>query len=109
MSLHKESNDKLDDTVKIFETMLNSSEEVINVTSLLKEELENIIAIKERLLQAMQSVEDISQQSVQNTADISASTAEQAAGIERILKYMEDVQNGIDQLSAVLNSDHPDE
>lgn len=100
----QESNEKLDDTVKIFETMLNSSEEVINVTSLLKDELENIVTIKERLLQAMQSVEEISQQSVQNTTDISASTAEQAAGIESILKFMEDVQNGIDQLSSVLNS-----
>ena len=100
----QESNEKLDDTVKIFETMLNSSEEVINVTSLLKDELENIVTIKERLLQAMQSVEEISQQSVQNTTDISTSTAEQAAGIESILKFMEDVQNGIDQLSSVLNS-----
>lgn len=100
----QESNEKLDDTVKIFETMLNSSEEVINVTSLLKDELENIVTIKERLLQAMQSVEDSSQQSVQNTTDISASTADQAAGIESILNFMEDVQNGINQLSSVLNS-----
>lgn len=104
-TIAQESNEKLDDTVKIFENMLNSSEEVIRVTSLLKEELENIISIKERLLQAMQSVEDISQQSVQNTTDISASTAEQAAGIENILRFMDDVQNGIKQLSSVLNAD----
>ena len=99
-----ESNEKLNDTVKIFENMLNSSEEVISVTSLLKEELENIISIKDRLQQAMQSVEDISQQSVQNTADISASTEEQAAGVENILKLMDDVQGGINQLSTILNN-----
>ena len=51
----------------------------------------------------MQSVEDISQESVQNTTDISASTEEQAAGVENILKYMEDVNSGINQLSSVLN------
>ncbi|MDE7200805.1 MAG: chemotaxis protein [Lachnospiraceae bacterium] len=99
-----ESNEKLNDTVKIFESMLNSSEEVISVTNLLKEELENIVSIKDRLLQAMQSVEDISQQSVQNTADISATTEEQAAVVENILKLMDDVQDGINKLSTVLNS-----
>lgn len=99
------SSEQLEDTVKIFETMLHSSEEVISVTSLLKDDLENIISIKDKLLDAMQSVEDISQQSVQNTTDISASTEEQAAGIENILRFMDDVQNGISQLSDVLNSD----
>jgi len=100
-----ESNEKLNDTVKIFENMLNSSEEVISVTNMLKEELSNIISIKDHLLQAMQSVENISQQSVQNTTDISASTEEQAAGIENILKLMDDVQDGISQLSTVLNNE----
>lgn len=68
------SSEQLADTVKIFETMLNSSEEVISVTNLLKDDLDNIVSIKDRLLEAMQSVADISQQSVQNTTDISAST-----------------------------------
>ena len=77
---------------------------MISVTSLLKQELENIITIKDRLQQAMQSVEDISQEAVQNTTDISASTEEQAAGVENILKYMEDVNGGINQLSSVLNN-----
>lgn len=99
-----QSNEKLEYTIEMFKNMLASSEEVITVTSLLKQELENIIVIKNRLQQAMQSVEDISQESVQNTADISASTEEQAAGVENILKYMEDVKGGISQLSAVLNN-----
>lgn len=84
----KESNEKLDDTVKIFEIMLNSSEEVIAVTNTLKAELAKIIDIKDQLLLAMERVEDISQQSVQNTAEISASTEEQASGVESILRSM---------------------
>ena len=100
----KESNEKLDDTIKIFETMLHSSEEVIQVTNLLKEELTNIIDIKEQLLNAMEQVEDISQKSVVNTTDISASTEEQAAGMENILKVMENVQKDIGRLSDVLNA-----
>ena len=99
-----ESNEKLEHTIEIFRNMLTSSEEVISVTSLLKQELENIITIKDRLQQAMQSVENISQEAVQNTTDISASTEEQAAGVENILKYMEDVNGGINQLSSVLNN-----
>ncbi len=87
----KESNEKLDDTVEIFKTMLASSQKVINVTNLLKEELVHIVMIKDRLLQAMESVEDISEKAVQNTTEISASTEEQAAGIEDILKFMENV------------------
>ena len=87
----KESNEKLDDTVEIFKTMLASSQKVINVTNLLKEELVHIVMIKDRLLQAMESVEDISEKAVQNTTEISASTEEQAAGIEDILKFMGNV------------------
>lgn len=100
----QESNDKLNDTVKIFESMLHSSEEVINVTELLRKELENIVDIKERLSQAMDQVEHISQSSVQTTGEISASTEEQASGVENILKSMKNVQNGMEQLSDVLNS-----
>ena len=83
--------------------MLQSSEEVISITTLLKEELENIIHIKERLLQAMEQVEDISQKSVQNTAEISVATEGQATGAEDMLKFMEDVQYGMDRLSEMLN------
>lgn len=87
----KESNEKLNDTVEIFKTMLASSQKVINVTNLLKEELVHIVMIKDRLLQAMESVEDISEKAVQNTTEISASTEEQAAGIEDFLKFMGNV------------------
>lgn len=100
----KDSNEKLNDTVKIFESMLYSSEEVITVTNKLKEELESIFVIKEHLLEAMQQVEDISQHSVESTAEISTSTEEQVRGIENILNSMKKVQNGMQQLSEILHS-----
>lgn len=100
-----EANVQLNDTIKIFETMLNSSEEVINVTDLLKEELSDIIAIKDHLSASMESVEDISQKSVESTMEINASTEEQASSIENIMKAMDNVQNGMDQLAGVLNTE----
>lgn len=99
----RESSDKLDDTIHIFETMLKCSEEVISVTDMLKTELTNIVDIKENLLRAMESVEANTQKSVETTAEISASTEKQAAGVTNILKAMEDVQQGMEQLSEVLN------
>jgi methyl-accepting chemotaxis protein len=104
-----ESNDKLNDTVKIFESMLHSSEEVIEVTDMLKQELANMISIKETLLKAMEEVEEISQNSVLTTAEISSATEAQAAGVEDILKSMERVQGGMEQLSRVLNSEIKEE
>ena len=100
-----EANTQLDDTIKIFEAILNSSEEVINVTDLLKEELSDIITIKDHLSASMESVEDISQKSVESTMEINASTEEQASGIENILKAMDNVQNGMNQLAGVLNAE----
>ena len=98
-----ESNEKLEDTVKIFNVMLESSQEVIGVTELLKSELEDIVAIKEQLLNAMESVEDISQKSVSTTNEISSAIEEQVAGVESILTNMESVQGGMKHLSTILN------
>ncbi len=100
-----EANTQLDDTIKIFEAMLHSSEEVIHTADLLKEELSNIVNIKEHLSSSMESVENISQKSVESTMEINASTEEQASGIESILKAMDIVQNGMDKLSGVLSSE----
>lgn len=99
----KESHDKLNDTVEIFETILVSSEEVIKVTDLLKAELENIVTIKDSLLASMKKLETISEQSAERTAEISTSTEEQVAGVETVLQSMENVQNGIEHLAAILN------
>ncbi|MCM1087015.1 MAG: methyl-accepting chemotaxis protein [Muribaculaceae bacterium] len=98
-----ESSAKLNDTVEIFDAILHSSEEVIEIINLLKEELDHIVAIKEQLSTAMQSVEDISQKSVENTKEINASTEAQAVGMEAIMKTMENVQSSMSKLAAVLN------
>ena len=100
----EESNEKLNGTVKIFETILKSSEDVMVVIDMLKKELADIVDIKDRLSEAMEQVERISRDSVESTAEISVSTQKQAAGIENILKSMESVQDGMEQLSDVLNT-----
>ncbi len=99
----RESNEKLDDTVKIFDTMLKSSEQVIQETDRLKDGLGGIMEIKERLQEAMQQVERISQVSVQGTTEISSSTEEQVTGVETILTSMAKVQSGIDRLAEILH------
>lgn len=97
------SSSQLGDTVKIFETMLGSSEEVIAVTELLKSELEDIIAIKDQLLNAMERVEDTSKNSVVTTEGISAATEEQVAGLDSIVKSMQSMQMSMERLSQVLH------
>ena len=99
----RESNEKLDDAVKIFDTMLKSSEQVIEETEQLKDGLGGIVEIKERLQDAMSQVEKISQVSVQGTTEISSSTEEQVTGVETILSSMARVQAGIDRLANILN------
>lgn len=99
----QESHAKLSDTVEIFKTILHSSEEVIKVTDILQNELENIVTIKDNLLASMKKLEAISEQSAERTAEISTSTEEQVAGIETVLQSMENVQAGIEHLSAILN------
>ncbi len=98
-----ESNDKLEDTVKIFKTILASSEDVIKVTNLLKNELVDIITIKNQLLHAMEQVDDISHKSVNATNEISLAIEGQAAEVENILTNMEMVKDGMNCLSEVLS------
>ena len=99
----RESNEKLDDTVKIFDTMLKSSEQVIAETDRLKDGLAGIVGSKERLQAAMQQVETVSRVSEQGATEISASTEEQVTGVENILASMAKVQSGIDRLAEVLS------
>lgn len=101
----EESNEKLENTVQIFNDILHSSEEVIGTTNLLKEELAGVVDIKEKLLEAMNQVEEVSRVSVENTAQISGSTQEQVSGVQEILASMERMQQGMQQLSAVVNAD----
>lgn len=101
-----ESNERLEDTVKIFKAMLASSEEVIEVTELLKNELGDIVTIKEQLLNAMEQVEDISRKSVNATNEIGSAIEGQAAEVENILTNMEMVKNGMNSLADVLNGNN---
>lgn len=100
----EESNGKLEETVQIFDAILHSSEEVIGTIDLLREGLSNIVSIKEELLFAMNEVEGISRASVENTARISTSTQDQVAGVQEIMGSMEKMQNGIQQLSDIVNA-----
>lgn len=100
-----ESNEKLDGTVKIFDDILKSSEQVIAETDHLKDGLSDIVESKERLQAAMQQVESVSRVSEQGATEISASTEEQVTGVETILASMAKVQSGIDRLAQVLNQD----
>ncbi len=98
-----ESNEKLGGTVKIFDDILKSSEQVIAETDRLKDGLGDIVESKERLQAAMQQVETVSRVSEQGATEISASTEEQVTGVETILASMAKVQAGIDRLAEVLN------
>ncbi len=100
----EESNEKLNDTVKIFENMLHFSEDIISVTDRLKTELSNIVTIKESLSGAMEQMEAMTQNAVLAMGEISSSTEEQTAGVTDIMKSMERVQGGIEQLSGVLEA-----
>ena len=104
-----ESNEKLEDTVKIFQTILTSSDEVIKVTDLLKKELEDIIEIKEQLLRAMEQVNDMSRKSANDSNEISTAIEGQAAEVEKILSNMEMVRNGMNCLADVLKGNSESE
>ncbi len=98
------SNEKLGDTVKIFKGIMESSEEVIDITGLLKTELGDIINIKEQLSDVMKHVEEGSKNFVDATEGISASTEEQVAGLDNIVKSMKNMQSGMEKLSNVLHN-----
>ncbi|MBQ3601998.1 MAG: hypothetical protein II992_12490 [Lachnospiraceae bacterium] len=98
-----ESNEKLEDTVKVFEIILTSSDRVIEVTNLLKKELDDIVEIKEQLLRAMEQVNDMSRKSASDSGEISTAIEGQAEEVENILANMEIVRKGMSCLADVLN------
>lgn len=100
----EESHKQLDSTVEVFDMILQSSEAVIKVTDGLKGDLANIFAVKDKLHSSMEKVEVMSTQAAGSTSEISSSTVEQVEGIENILKAMESVQKGMDDLAAILNN-----
>lgn len=67
------SNQKLTDTIEIFNAMMSSSQSVIEVAENLKQDLSNIISVKEQLFRSMEHLEQISRNSAQTTTEISLS------------------------------------
>lgn len=104
-SLVRVSHDKLNDTIGIFNNMLDSSKEVKHITDLLEQELNGIISIKDRLQDSMSLLSEISRQSADSSADIKVSTTEQVAAIEDIIGAMQVVQGEILHLADTLNAD----
>lgn len=98
----QESYDQLNDTVKIFESMIDSSEEALSIIEDVRHELTNIVDIKESLLESMNRLEAISEKAANTTTEISVSTGEQVSGVDNILKSLEKVQDGIERLAGVL-------
>lgn len=98
----KESSAKLNDTVKIFETMIESSEEVLSIIEGLKQELLGMVDIKDALLDSMNRLEETSEKAAETTTEISLATEEQVSGVENILASLETVQGGVERLAKVL-------
>lgn len=101
----KESSERLNDTVKIFETMIHSSDEALSIIGELKQELTCMVEIKDALMKSMDSLEENSQKSGETTNEISRATEEQVSGVESILKSLESVQAGIERLAGVLEAE----
>lgn len=101
-----ESHNKLNDTIDVFHNMLDSSEEVIKVTNLLKSELDDIIVIKDSLMQSMNKLSETSQRSSDATTGISQSTEDQVTAVNDIIKSMDSVQESIQHLSSVLENNN---
>lgn len=99
----EESHEQLQSTVDVFENILQSSEVVIQVVNGLKDDLAHIFAVKDKLKSAMDKVEVMSKQAAGSTSEISSSTVEQVAEIDSMLKSLEMVQKGMEDLAAILN------
>lgn len=103
-SIVKASHEKLNATIGIFNSMLDSSKEVKHITDLLEKELKGIVSSKDRLMDSMSKLSEISQKSANSSADIKESTMEQVTAIEDIIGAMDIVQQGIEHLSNALSA-----
>lgn len=103
-SIVQESSAKLDSTVDVFKTMIQSSEEVIVIIDQLDQELTSITKLKENMLTSMQKLADTSQNSAESTQRISASAENQVSSIETVMTAMTSVQKSVNNLSTILNT-----
>ena len=100
-----ETQSKLEHTVNIFHTMLDSSKHVEEATDTLKQELAHIMGVKDTLLSSMDKLMEVAEHSAASTEEINASTEEQLATITIIVQTMEQMQEGILQLEKVLENE----
>ena len=102
----KESDARVNETVKNFENMLFSSERMIAVTEQLKVELLDITRIKEELLKSMEQLEHISDTAAKTTSEITLSIEEQLTGVENIIQSLgsvrKSIQSGAGSLKSIL-------
>ncbi len=98
-----ESAGKLNITVDVFKTMIESSKEVVGVIGELSRELKNISDLKENMHSSMEKLADISENAAESTKEISTSTEEQVISVESVMAAMESVQKSIDNLSKILH------
>ena len=99
-----ESNDKFKDTVDVFSSILQTSEEITEITRLLQKELSDVANLKEALLEAMKEVERTSQSSAGSAIEISDFTTAQVSGIQMVVQAMDNMKDAIDRLSDLLIS-----
>ena len=92
------SNENLSNTVTVFQSMLSSSENVIEIANMLQNGLRDVVAMKDNLQIEMSQLENISKASVETATSISASTEEQVTGVSAIVASMEQVKLGMNEL-----------
>ena len=97
-----ESSEKFKDTVDVFSSILQTSEEITEITRLLQNELADVARLKEDLLEAMNDVERTSQSSVGSATEIADSTTAQVTGIQGVVQAMDNMKEAIDRLSELL-------
>ena len=102
-NIEKESNEKLNITIRSFDNIVLSSDGIIKLINILTSELGDINKLKDTLLKSMETLSSISEHSSSSTEEVSASTQEQAASVEIIIKSLDNVQEIIEKLSDILN------
>lgn len=105
-SIVRESSEKLDTTVDVFEIMIKSSEEVITTIGLLDNELKHISVLKDDMQTSMNKLSEISENAAVSTKEISASAKDQIKSTDNLTKVMDSVQKSIENLSAILDSNN---
>ncbi|UZQ52732.1 methyl-accepting chemotaxis protein [Clostridium kluyveri] len=98
-----ESHERLGATVKSFDNIILSSDNVIGMINFLSDELNKIKDLKNTLLESMKRLSSISEASAAYTEETGASMEEQAASVDKFVKAMDEVKLTSDKLSEILS------